>query len=281
MQILVATTNKHKLREIEDVLSDPALTLMSLAELENPPEVVEDSDTFEGNAVKKAVTLARHSGMWTMADDSGLEVAALKGAPGVHSARYAGEPVDYKANNRKLVAELSGQSDRSARFVCVIALSDPNGNCTTVRGTVEGGIGLEELGDDGFGYDPLFVPAGDTRTFAEMSSAEKNAISHRANALAAALAEWQHVLGLDRDVTPDGGEEYVKICELRDEMLAKRVAEELTEEGIPHVIRTYRDSAYDGIFQQTLGWGHVEAPIERKSDIEAVVRALSADPSSD
>lgn len=277
MQILVATTNRHKLREIEQVLSNPALTLISMDELASPPEVIEDKDTFEGNAVKKAVELARFSGMWTLADDSGLEVGALNGAPGVHSARYAGEPVNYRANNAKLVKELAGCADRSARFVCVIALSDPEGNCRTVRGTVEGTIIEEGRGDNGFGYDPLFVPAGHNITFAEMSDHDKNIISHRANALAAAVSEWADLLQLSEGQAEDDLTEYVKICELKDEIFARRVGEELTEKGIPHVIRSFRDSAYDGIFQTTMGWGHVEAPVDRSTEISQVVSALESE----
>ena len=262
------------MQEIRDVLSVPGLTLLSIAELDSPPEVIEDGLTFEANAIKKASELARYSQMWTMADDSGLEVAALGGAPGVYSARYAGEPVDYKANNRKLLRELEGKPDRSARFVCVIALCDPDGNCRTVQGTIDGTIGTEERGDGGFGYDPLFIPKGYTTTLAELSFAEKNRISHRANALAAAIEAWAGPLGLDRPDAPDADVEYVKIVELKSEILAQRVGEELADRGIPYVIRTYRDSAYDGIFQQTLGWGHVEAPESRAGEIRDIVAAL-------
>lgn len=275
MQILVATSNKHKLREIEAVLSDPFLTLVSMAELESPPEVIEDGKTFTENAVRKAVELAKFSGMWSMADDSGLEVKALGGAPGVYSARYAGEPVDYLANNHKLLQELKDKTDRSARFVCVIALSDPDGNCRTVEGFVEGVIAQEAKGDKGFGYDPLFIPAGHKRTFAQMSADEKNSISHRANALAAALAAWGNLLRLDyQEGDEPGTGEYEKICELSDEILAQRVSAELNEKGIAHVIRSYRDSAYDGIFQSTLGWGHVEAAVNDRDKILEIVTAL-------
>jgi XTP/dITP diphosphohydrolase len=274
LQILVATSNRHKLQEIRDVLSIPGLTLLSMAELDSPPDVVEDGLTFEANAIKKASELARYSQMWTMADDSGLEVAALGGAPGVYSARYAGEPVDYKANNRKLLLELDGKPDRSARFVCVIALCDPDGNCRTVEGTVEGVIAVSERGHEGFGYDPLFVPKGYTRTLAELSFAEKNRMSHRANALAAAIEAWADLLGIDRADADQGEVAYIKIAELKSEFIAQRVGEELSDRGIPHVIRSYRDSAYDGIFQQTLGWGHVEAPESRAAEVRDIVAAL-------
>jgi XTP/dITP diphosphohydrolase len=129
-----------------------------------------------------------------MADDSGLEVAALNGAPGVYSARYAGEDVSYDANNVKLLKELTGKADRSAAFRTVIALSDPAGNTRTVEGRCDGVIIDACRGDHGFGYDPLFVPAGYEQTFAELTSDVKNRISHRALALKAAESAWSDIL---------------------------------------------------------------------------------------
>ena len=125
MKLLVATRNKHKLEEIHAILAGLEVELHSALDFPEIPDVVEDGDTFEANAIKKAVTLARATGCWALADDSGLEVEALGNAPGVYSARYAGEPVSYAANNEKLLRELAGQADRRARFRCVIALSDP------------------------------------------------------------------------------------------------------------------------------------------------------------
>lgn len=194
MKLLLATTNRHKLEEIKAVLNVPDIELFSLSDIRSAPEVVEDGVTFESNAEKKARELAAYSGMWALADDSGLEVDALGGAPGVFSARYAGEPPDYDANNRKLLAELGNSANRSARFVCAIALCDPDGFCRSVRGVVEGVIAHEARGGNGFGYDPLFVPCGNTKTFAELSSAEKNAISHRAAALSLAVSQWRSLL---------------------------------------------------------------------------------------
>jgi len=194
MRLLVATRNAHKLEEIRAIFSMSDLKLCSAADFPELPEVVEDGDTFEANSIKKAVTMAKASGIWTMADDSGLEVDVLNGQPGVHSARYAGEPVSYEANNRKLLAELGNEKNRAARFRCVIALSDPDGNVKTVEGKCEGAIAHSERGAGGFGYDPLFVPEGHEQTFSEMDPAAKNAISHRGVALARAAKEWRNTL---------------------------------------------------------------------------------------
>jgi XTP/dITP diphosphohydrolase len=158
------------------------------------PEVVEDGETFEANAIKKAAETCRFTGLWTLADDSGLEVTALGLAPGVLSARYAGEPVSYEANNRKLLRELEGAPDRSARFRCVIALAAPDGMCGTVEGVCRGRIAETAAGAGGFGYDPLFIPDGETRTFSQMPAMEKNLVSHRGRALQAAAAAWRSLL---------------------------------------------------------------------------------------
>lgn len=194
-RLLIATRNAHKLAEIRTILDLPDFEIVGADEIAGLPEVEEDAETFEGNALKKARTLRDASGLWTLADDSGLEVDALNGAPGVYSARYAGEPTDSAANNRKLLAALAGRTDRTARFRCVIALAAPDGREWTVDGRCEGRIALAPSGAEGFGYDPLFVPEGHTISFAEMSSAEKNAISHRGRALAKAAAEWRDILG--------------------------------------------------------------------------------------
>jgi XTP/dITP diphosphohydrolase len=190
MKLVVATRNDHKLGEIRAVFAIAGLELVSLAAYPDAPEVDEDKPTFEGNAVKKAVAIALATGEWAMSDDSGLEVTALDGRPGVWSARYAGEPVDHSANNAKLLSELNGASDRSARFCCVIAISSPTGVARTVVGTCEGTIAQELSGDSGFGYDPLFVPDGYASTFAAIGIEEKNRVSHRARALHRATALW-------------------------------------------------------------------------------------------
>ena len=183
MQLIAATRNRHKLEEIREILSDLDVEILDLDAFPDVPPVEEDGLTFEANAIKKARETTLATGKWTMADDSGLEVDALGGDPGVHSARYAGEPVDYEANNRKLLKALEGVSGRKARFRCVIAICSPEGNIMTVNGTCEGHISERCTGTAGFGYDPLFVPDGHSLTFAELGQEVKNGISHRSVAL--------------------------------------------------------------------------------------------------
>jgi XTP/dITP diphosphohydrolase len=195
MKLVLATRNKHKLEEIESIFNFRGLEISSAFDYPEIPDVVEDGDTLEANAVKKAVTLAQALNCWALADDSGLEVEALDKAPGVYSARYAGEEVSYAANNVKLLAELADKSNRAAAFRTVIALSDPAGNARTVEGRCDGVIIEACRGEHGFGYDPLFIPNGYAQTFAELDSAEKNRISHRARALQAAELAWADLLG--------------------------------------------------------------------------------------
>jgi len=190
MKLLIATGNPHKLQEIRAILSHPGVELLGMDDVPEMPDVVEDQDTFEGNAAKKAREIGAFANMWALADDSGLEVDALGGAPGIYSARYAGEPADYARNNAKLLEELAGVANRSARFRCVIALAAPDGRTRTVEGRCEGHIIDELRGEEGFGYDPLFVPQGHTMTFAQMPADLKNSISHRAEALRAAREAW-------------------------------------------------------------------------------------------
>jgi XTP/dITP diphosphohydrolase len=194
MKLVIATRNKHKLEEIRTIFRVPGLEIASALDFPDVPDVVEDGETFEANAKKKAVTLARATGLWALADDSGLEVDALNGAPGVYSARYAGEPVSYPANNRKLLKELESVTSRRARFRCVIALASPSGKARTVDGRCEGEVIREERGTQGFGYDPVFVPDGYAQTFAEMDAAIKNSISHRGSALRKAAEAWGGML---------------------------------------------------------------------------------------
>ena len=190
MKILIASRNAHKIQEIREIFDLPGVEWVSTAEFPDLRDVEEDGDTFEANAVKKATELARATGLWALADDSGLEVAALGNAPGVYSARYAGEPCSHANNNAKLLRELEGKSDRSARFRCVAALSDPAGRAETVSGSCPGRIVERLRGAKGFGYDPLFVPDGHAQTFAEMGNEQKNALSHRGRALALAKEKW-------------------------------------------------------------------------------------------
>lgn len=190
MKLVLATRNKHKLEEINAIFNFEGLDISSAFDYPEIPDVIEDGDTLEANAIKKAVTLARALGCWAMADDSGLEVDALDGAPGVYSARYSGEGASYDSNNIKLLAELKGKYTRVAAFRTVIALSDLAGNTRTVEGRCDGQIIEACRGDQGFGYDPLFVPDGYDLTFAELGADVKNRISHRARALKAAGAAW-------------------------------------------------------------------------------------------
>lgn len=185
LELVVATTNKKKVEEIRRILEGLPVTLYTLDDFPGCPEVAEDEDTFEGNAVKKAVAVARYSQKPALADDSGLEVYALKGAPGVLSARYAGTAADDRKNLEKLLSELRGVEEdrRGARFVCSIALAFPDGKVETFHGFVEGRIGRQPKGFSGFGYDPVFYPEGYSRTFAGMSADEKDALSHRGMAL--------------------------------------------------------------------------------------------------
>ena len=178
MELYVATHNEHKLREIGEML--PGFTILS-----EDPDVEETAPDFAGNALIKARAIAAaHKGCWVMADDSGLEVAALGGEPGVRSARYAGEPSNTPANNALLLKNLEGVADRRANFTCCVALVDPDGEEHVLAGRCYGTIAQAASGAGGFGYDPLFIPDGHTKSFAELSADEKNAISHRGRALA-------------------------------------------------------------------------------------------------
>lgn len=201
MEILIATGNRHKLTEIRQMLEGTRFVAVGLDTVANPPEVVEDRDTFRGNADKKARTLAELTGRITVADDSGLVVDALDGAPGIYSARFAGVtgPEADEANNDLLLAKLADvpDADRTARFRCALAVVTPDGRSMYSDGIVEGRIGHERRGEHGFGYDPLFLLEGDPqgRTTAELPPAEKNAISHRGRALRALLPILEELAG--------------------------------------------------------------------------------------
>ncbi|MFQ5852187.1 MAG: XTP/dITP diphosphatase [Candidatus Binatia bacterium] len=188
MEILVGTTNPGKLVEVEAILKDFPLRFISLTSLGRWPEIVEDGRSFEENARKKACTLADFSSYVTLADDSGLEVDALDGAPGILSARYSGEQADDLKNNEKLLRELAGvpQEERGARFVCVLALCTPTssaGGAWVFRGECEGLITFAPRGRNGFGYDPLFFYPPLGKTFAELDRESKGHVSHRGKAL--------------------------------------------------------------------------------------------------
>ena len=177
--VVIATSNAHKVEEYKALMGDDSIELQSLLDYPGFPDVEENGTTFTENASIKAVAASKYCDAPAFADDSGLEVFALNGEPGIYSARYA--PTD-KERIAKLLKNLEGKDDRRARFVCVIAIAFNGEVIETVEGEIRGTIGFEPKGDNGFGYDPVFIPEGETRTFAELSSAEKNSISHRANA---------------------------------------------------------------------------------------------------
>jgi XTP/dITP diphosphohydrolase len=186
-ELLLATTNAGKLAEVQALLRTLPVRLISLRDLGTWPEVIEDGASFEDNALKKARTLAKYSGVLTLADDSGLEVDALKGAPGVRSARYSGTDATDESNNAKLLAELSHvpEEKRTARFVCVLALCAPTGikEEWTVREECQGRITFVPTGENGFGYDPLFYYPPLGKTFGEIDRETKGTVSHRGKAL--------------------------------------------------------------------------------------------------
>ncbi len=195
MEIVLATRNKKKIEEIRRIIAELPITILSLDNFPDCPETVEDRDTFEGNAVKKAVEVCQCTGKPALADDSGLEVDALNGSPGVYSARYAGGPGGGNdvRNYEKLPAELKDVPDdkRGAQFVCCMALAFPDGTVKTFLGYAKGCISHEPKGKTGFGYDPVFLPKSCKRTFAEMTGEEKDKLSHRGKALEK-LSEFLH-----------------------------------------------------------------------------------------
>jgi non-canonical purine NTP pyrophosphatase (RdgB/HAM1 family) len=182
--IVLATGNKDKLAELRSLMKGSGVTVLSLADFPKMPSVREDGKTFEANAEKKARVYSKRTRSLVLADDSGLEVNALGGAPGVYSARYAGLKCSYADNNRKLLSAMSRVAwpKRKARFVSVIAIFEDGKKIGTVRGECEGKIGYLEKGSNGFGYDPVFIPKGQAKTYAELSCAQKNALSHRGKA---------------------------------------------------------------------------------------------------
>lgn len=184
-RLVIATGNRGKIREMLEALSGLPVEILTRDDFASWPDLVEDGKTFEENAAAKAVSLARWAGMPALADDSGLEVRALGGAPGVISAHYAGAHGDDEANIARLMREMEDiePRDRGARFVCVLALASPAGELVRIRETCEGAISPQPRGEMGFGYDPVFIPEGGERTMAELTLEEKNALSHRGKAL--------------------------------------------------------------------------------------------------
>lgn len=192
-RIVLGTRNPDKVREIRQMLATLSLNLEPLPG--GAPVVEETATTFRGNAELKAGALARHLGVWVLADDSGLEVDALGGFPGTRSHRWAGDPPDDQANNRKLAVAMAGvpETKRTARYRCAMALASPQGVAQVGEGTCEGRIQLPPRGDGGFGYDPLFFSNDLGKTFAEAFPEEKHRVSHRGRALAALLPDLERI----------------------------------------------------------------------------------------
>ena len=185
MELFFATGNQHKVKEMREILADTEIKLITAQDIEQDLiEVVEDQDSFKGNALKKAKEVFKQLDVATIADDSGLVVDALDGAPGVYSARFAGEDASDKENNQKLLKELEGVElkERRARFICAMAFVGPDIE-KVVTGSCEGRIINQLRGENGFGYDPLFIPDGYDKSFAQLGSVVKNEISHRSRAL--------------------------------------------------------------------------------------------------
>lgn len=197
-KIIFATGNEGKMREIRDIMADLDVELLSMKEAGIKLDIVEDGKTFEENALIKARAICKLAGEMVLADDSGLEIDYLNKEPGIYSARYMGEDTSYHIKNKSLIDRLEGVPDekRTARFVCAIAAVFPDGKELVVRGTVEGIIGYEEKGENGFGYDPIFYLPERGCTTAELPPEEKNSISHRGNALRLMkeLLEREHLL---------------------------------------------------------------------------------------
>lgn len=188
MEVVIASQNKGKIEEIKEIFSDLEIKFLSLNDYPHLPVLHEDEQTFEENAVKKAKIISQLTQKVTLSDDSGLEVDYLNGAPGVRSARFGGDEITEAARNQKLLKLLENVPlpKRKARFKCIIAIAIPEGEITTLSGECEGMINLESRGNQGFGYDPIFIPKGYNKTFGELDKRIKNKISHRFKALSKA-----------------------------------------------------------------------------------------------
>ncbi|MBP2002921.1 XTP/dITP diphosphatase [Halobacillus andaensis] len=191
-ELVVATKNEGKVAEFRSMFSKYGIEVKSLLDFNEPiKDIVEDGDTFEENAAIKAEAIAFQYEIPVVADDSGLEIDALNGEPGIYSARYAGEEKNDQKNLEKVLSQMEGvpESERTARFVCAVAVARPNHETFVKRGTCEGVIANCPRGTEGFGYDPIFIPKGSNRTMAEHSAEEKNSISHRKNAIVK-IEQW-------------------------------------------------------------------------------------------
>lgn len=202
--LVLATTNKNKVKEFQQMVGDFPVEIRSVADFGTIPECIEDGETFDDNAYKKALHTAKILGLPAIADDSGLVVEALDGAPGVYSARYAGENATDEQNCEKLLKEMEGVKNRKAAFKCVLSIAVPSGPALTYEGSCEGTILEEKQGDSGFGYDPLFFFEEFGKSFAECDADEKNRVSHRGKALAEVREEFDKVMiWLDQRLTEE------------------------------------------------------------------------------
>jgi XTP/dITP diphosphohydrolase len=192
--IVLATSNQNKVKEFKKLLADVPVEIKCLSDFGPLPEVIEDGETFDDNAYKKALHYAKVLGFPALADDSGLVVNALDGRPGVYSARYGGEGATDQDNCKKLLGEMEGKTDRSAYFACVLSLATPGGPALTWEGTCKGEITTAPQGESGFGYDPVFFYPPEHKTFAELPMEKKNAVSHRGRAMEEFAAEIDNVL---------------------------------------------------------------------------------------
>jgi XTP/dITP diphosphohydrolase len=206
VKLLLATRNPHKVTELQQMLEGTGWQVVMLSDFEGIPDVEEDGVTFEENARKKARSAAQHAKMWTLAEDAGLEVDALKGEPGVHSARYCGEGASDADRMRKVLDRIIAvpEERRTARFGCVMCLVDPAGNETCFEGRCDGRIAHHERGSAGFGYDPIFMPEGHGRTFGELGKSVKNQVSHRARAMQQVIAYLRSHVQPDSDAASPG-----------------------------------------------------------------------------
>ena len=193
LTLLIASNNHNKIKELKHILKDTEFKIVAPPDIGGIEEVEETGSTFEENAVLKATAIAEHNHTYVFADDSGLEVEALNNRPGIYSARYAGIGAPNEQRIEKLLKEMAGVTNRKARFVCVIAISNPKGKVMTFRGEIYGNIISAPRGKNGFGYDPVFQPDGYNETFAELDSEIKNRISHRALATNKALAALKKI----------------------------------------------------------------------------------------
>lgn len=183
MKILIATNNKHKIKEIKEIFADTGYEIVCPEDIDLKVDVIENGTTFAENSYKKANAFCRATGIVSIADDSGLQVRCLDNAPGIYSARYGGEGLDDADRTELLLKNMQGKTDRYAEFVCAISVVFPNGRLIKAQGECEGEIALSPSTRVGFGYDPVFIPKGYDKTFAELNDEVKNSISHRGNAL--------------------------------------------------------------------------------------------------